>query len=101
MSAKNDNPFDVNLAFLKSAARQLTESGSIDVRKGLRLVESVTGVPFVMVDGREASLDDLSGDVASEIRDLARKQRDEKADAEKQKYLDPASNPLIRTTPED
>ena len=101
MSEKTDDPMNLDLAFLKSAAHDLTKDSHVDIRKGLSIFRSVTGTRFAMVDENEVALKDLSHDIASEIRDAAKKHKEDAAEKEKAKYLDPARNPYIKVDPED
>jgi hypothetical protein len=92
---------DLSLAFLKSAISEIAELGSVEIRPGLIIEKTLGGLAYAQVGGKVTEASDIPNDIADEIRDAARKQRDEKAGAERQKYLDPAQNPLIRRLPED
>lgn len=101
MSDRQDDPFDVHTALVRTAAKQLIEQGGAKIRPGLELNRILDASPVVSVEGKWQELEDISHDVGVEIMDAAKKQRQEKKDAENAKYLNPASNPMIRTLPED
>ena len=90
------DPFDVDLAFLKTAVQQISkENFIVEIRKGLE-IETLSDEPEIRLEGKTVDIEDVSEELRNEILDAAQEHRRAIKALADSKYTDPATNPMIR-----
>ena len=98
----SDDLIPVNL--LEAAIREIAKDKTdfeIEVKEGLTITGSQGRDPVVHRDGYSYKLDEVSFEVEAEIMDAIKKHNKVARSLKEAKYLDPSTNPVIRTDPDE